>query len=153
MCYLHHNRYHIWKAQHLPFQTHYQPYPYHTHSGVYLTPNSPNESKIPNFEKVKFSIFLVIHIEISVQRETSSHPYYQIFCGRIPWSIPFLTHVQPHSYDTYTRLYPLSNLRAKTPFSKIRDFDFSKKHIRLKKNSATTTIFLIFSIIMSKTTR
>ena len=40
------------------------------------------------------------HIEISVQRETSSHPYYQIFCGCIPWSIPFLTHVQPHSYNT-----------------------------------------------------
>ena len=153
MCHLHHNRYQVWKAPHLPFQTHYQPYPYHTPIGVDPAPKRPHESKISDFEKVKFSNFLVIHIEISVLREISSHPYYQIFCGRIHSSIPFLTHVQPHSYDTYTRLYPLSNLRAKTPFSKIRDFDFSKKHIRLKKNSTTTTIFLIFSIIMSKTIR
>ena len=52
-------------------------------------------------KKIKISIFLVLHIEISAQRETSSHPYYQIFCGRIPWSIPFPTHVQPNSYDTW----------------------------------------------------
>ena len=142
-----------WNRQHPCFQTHQQLYQYYTHNRLDLLPKWLHESKIPKSEKVNFSIFMVSPIESSVQRESSSHPYYQIFCGRIPWSILFVTQFQPHSYDTYTRLYPLSNLRAKTPFSKIRDFDFSKKHIRLKKNSATTTIFLIFSIIMSKTIR
>ena len=145
-------RFHVRKAQHPPFQTHYQPYSQHTHSGVDLTPNRPHGSKIPKCEKVDFSIFLVKHIESSVQGESSSHPYYQIFCGRIPWSIPFLTHKQPHSYDTYTGLYPLSNLRVKSQIFKIRLFDIFKKHIRLKKNSATTKLFLIFVIILSTTT-
>ena len=35
-------------------------------------------------KKVKIPNFLVIHIEISVQRESSSHPYYETFCGCIP---------------------------------------------------------------------
>ena len=49
-------------------------------------------------------------------------------------------------------LYPVSNLRVKTHFFKIRLFDIFKKHIRLKKNSATTKLFLFFVIILSTTT-
>ena len=152
MCHLHHNRYQVWKAPHLPFQTHYQPYPYHTPIGVDPAPNRSHGSKISHFEKVKFPIFLIKHIEISVQRETSSHPYYETFCGCIPWSIPFLTHFQPHSYDTYIWLHPLSNLRLKSQNFKILVFDIFKKHIRLKKNSATTKLFLFFSNIISTET-
>ena len=81
-----------------------------------------------------------------------SHPYYQIFFGRIPWSIPFLTHFRPHSCDTYTGMYPVSNLRVKSQIFKLRLFDIFKKHIRLKKNSATTKLFLFFVIILSTTT-
>ena len=101
---------------------------------------------------MKFPIFLIKHIQIYVQRESSGHPYYEIFCGYIPQSIPFLTHFQWYSYDTYTVLYPVSNLRVKTHFFKIRLFDIFKKHIRLKKNSATTKLFLFFVIILSTTT-
>ena len=79
MCHLHHNRYQVWKAPHLPFQTHYQPYPYHTPIGVDPAPKRPHESKNPDFEKVNFSNFPDQPIESSVQRETSSHPYYEIF--------------------------------------------------------------------------
>ena len=49
-------------------------------------------------------------------------------------------------------LYPVSNLRVKTHFFKIRLFDIFKKHIRLKKNSATTKLFVFFVIILSTTT-
>ena len=75
-----------------------------------------------------------------------------MFCVYIPQSIPFLTHFQWYSYDTYTVLYPVSNLRVKTHFFKFRLFDIFKKHIRLKKNSATTKLFLFFVIILSTTT-
>ena len=141
-----------WNRQHPCFQTHQQLYQYYTHNRLDLLPKWLHESKIPKSEKVNFSIFLVSPIESSVQRESSSHPYYQIFFGRIPWSIPFLTHFRPHSCDTYTGLYPLSNLRVKSQIFKLRLFDIFKKHIRLKKNSATTKLFLIFVIILSTTT-
>ena len=120
--------------------------------GVDPAPNRSHGSKIPHFEKVKFPIFLIKHIEISVQRESSSHPHYETFCGCIPWLISFLTHFQPHSYDTYIWLHPLSNLRVKSQNFKILVFDIFKKHIRLKKNSATTKLFLFFVIILSTTT-
>ena len=141
-----------WNRQHPCFQTHQQLYQYYTHNRLDLLPKWLHESKIPKSEKVNFSIFMVSPIESSVQRESSSHPYYQIFFGRIPWSIPFLTHFRPHSCDTYTGLYPLSNLRVKSQIFKLRLFDIFKKHIRLKKNSATTKLFLIFVIILSTTT-
>ena len=50
--------------------------------------------KKTDVEKVNFSNFPDQPIESSVQKETSSHPCYEIFCGYIPQSIPFLTHFQ-----------------------------------------------------------
>ena len=141
-----------WNRRHPCFQTHQQLHQYYTHNRLDLLPKWLHESKIPKSEKVNFSIFMVSPIESSVQRESSSHPYYETFCGCIPWSIAFLTHFQPHSYDTYIWLHPLSNLRVKSQNFKILVFDIFKKHIRLKKNSATTKLFLFFVIILSTTT-
>jgi len=73
-----------WNRQHPCFQTHQQLYQYYTHNRLDLLPKWLHESKIPKSEKVNFSIFMVSPIESSVQRESSSHPYYQIFSGRIP---------------------------------------------------------------------
>ena len=73
-----------WNRQHPCFQTHQQLYQYYTHNRLDLLPKWLHESKIPKSEKVNFSIFMVSPIESSVQRESSSHPYYQIFFGRIP---------------------------------------------------------------------
>ena len=70
----------------------------------------------------------------------------------LPVKISIQDSVSLHSYDTYIWLHPLSSLRVKNQNFKILVFDIFKKHIRLKKNSATTKLFLFFSDIISTET-